>query len=560
MFDRSIALLMAIWIAFAVWPIALSRLGFSIIFLPLILTLMLWQGFLGWQTGQLRHWLVAGSFAGLAQYIYIPAKIIPIILLPFGLLIYLLHRNSRFLVGSMLFGAITILFILPLLFQPSSQIHTVARVSDVFILNPTYFPDHPAKVFLRQVWTVLLMFFYNGDILARHNVPGRPVYDIFTVPFAFIGLWVFFKQRYRLVVIFWFLWMGAMLLPTILTEGAPHFLRASGILPLVFVLPAVGLGRAIEWLKTRQLPHLAVVLPVAVLSLSLVNTVHAYFLGPYPTSRELYYAFDGPVNDLAVGINRFLGAGWDGESWTARDVTPEPGRQVFIAQEMWDRPEHLVLKFLVPWVPDETPTLRFIETALPDADPEHLPDDVMVIVAPDSENPALARLLPAKATITVSDGPPRSQATSEPLFRQFVARRGMTYPSSPLACWAGAFELASATLRVEGRVVTADLVWHARQATAVDYSIFTHYVRNGEIVTQSDGYPAQGYFPTSWWRAGDYVEDARVLVLPDLPDPTSDFVRIGLYQWQTLERLPVSDCRGRLLGDFLILQIPATGR
>ena len=43
------------------------------------------------------------------------------------------------------------------------------------------------------------------------------------------------------------IWTGVMLIPTILAEDCPHFLRAVGVLPVAALFPALGM----EWLGKR---------------------------------------------------------------------------------------------------------------------------------------------------------------------------------------------------------------------------------------------------------------------------------------------------------------------
>ena len=48
----------------------------------------------------------------------------------------------------------------------------------------------------------------------------------------------------RLASLFVLIWLPVMLLPTILAEDSPHFLRAVGVLPVALVVPAIGLEYA----------------------------------------------------------------------------------------------------------------------------------------------------------------------------------------------------------------------------------------------------------------------------------------------------------------------------
>lgn len=79
---------------------------------------------------------------------------------------------------------------------------------------------------------------------------------------------------------------------------------------------------------------------------------------------------------------------------------------------------------------------------------------------------------------------------------------------------------------------------------------------NDREVVHADGAPAGGGKPTSTWRAGDLVLDAREIALPaDLP-PGEYTLVLGMYRWPSLERLPLALAGARQPED--VLRIPVT--
>lgn len=78
-----------------------------------------------------------------------------------------------------------------------------------------------------------------------------------------------------------------------------------------------------------------------------------------------------------------------------------------------------------------------------------------------------------------------------------------------------------------------------------DYAVFVHLLDSaGELVTQSDGPPQGGAYPTSIWAAGEQVADARALALPgDLP-PGEYTLFVGLYDPAGGARWPAIDAIG----------------
>jgi len=59
----------------------------------------------------------------------------------------------------------------------------------------------------------------------------------------------------------------------------------------------------------------------------------------------------------------------------------------------------------------------------------------------------------------------------------------------------------------------------------------------GGVLAQSDGIPAEGQYPTSWWRPGDFVEEIRELALDPATQPK---LIIGLYNPVSGERLKLT--------------------
>ena len=73
----------------------------------------------------------------------------------------------------------------------------------------------------------------------------------------------------------------------------------------------------------------------------------------------------------------------------------------------------------------------------------------------------------------------------------------------------------------------------------MDYTVFVH-VRDeaGATVSQGDGPPAQGLYPTSLWQPGEIIRDERRVLLDSLPPGRYDLV-VGLYDLNSGVRLPV---------------------
>jgi hypothetical protein len=104
-----------------------------------------------------------------------------------------------------------------------------------------------------------------------------------------------------------------------------------------------------------------------------------------------------------------------------------------------------------------------------------------------------------------------------------------------------------------GETITVTLHWKAREAPSMDYQVFVHLLGDDpKPVAQGDGPPLMGYYPTSMWAAGETLADPHLLSLPaDLPAGQYRLL-IGMYNLETMKRLPRSD------GGAASIEIPTT--
>jgi hypothetical protein len=104
-----------------------------------------------------------------------------------------------------------------------------------------------------------------------------------------------------------------------------------------------------------------------------------------------------------------------------------------------------------------------------------------------------------------------------------------------------------------GAVTELTLFWRAVEAPDTNYHVFVHLTaEDGTIAAQDDGPPDRGFRPTSSWRPGEAIVDARTMSLPpDLP-PGRYALYVGLYNPADEARLPVSGAGAD--GDRLLLQ------
>jgi 4-amino-4-deoxy-L-arabinose transferase-like glycosyltransferase len=91
------------------------------------------------------------------------------------------------------------------------------------------------------------------------------------------------------------------------------------------------------------------------------------------------------------------------------------------------------------------------------------------------------------------------------------------------------------------------LTWFAARPVDRDYTVMIHLRRpaDGQNVAVGDGPPLENWYPTSWWEAGEIVEDRHVFTLPLDIEPGRYRLVVGWYDPLTGERLGAE----HLLGD-----------
>jgi hypothetical protein len=99
----------------------------------------------------------------------------------------------------------------------------------------------------------------------------------------------------------------------------------------------------------------------------------------------------------------------------------------------------------------------------------------------------------------------------------------------------------------------ATLTWQSA-AMIQDRQVFVHvYDSSGKLAAQADSAPAEGFVPTSWWRAGDVITDVHSVNTTNLPSGVYR-VTVGMYDAATGTRIEARDASGiRLPDDEVII-------
>lgn len=220
-------LLVAAVCAVFYWPVHLSHIGFRALLLPLIGAWAFAMLLRAWRRNRWRDWVYSGMGLGLLAYTYIAARTW------FALGIALLALWVAFASGKRRGAGLALLLAFgisaPLWFYLTSNPVADARVGDVALSG--------SAELVGNIYEWLLAFFYQGDAYLVHNAPLRPIFDLPTGIIMVAGTIAIFnalRQRWMALLIYGLLLAG--LLPSLLSDGDAHMLRALGmIVPLALI-------------------------------------------------------------------------------------------------------------------------------------------------------------------------------------------------------------------------------------------------------------------------------------------------------------------------------------
>jgi len=312
-----VALLTAAFMATSFWHLVLSRYGFRAVTQPLMQALTvgaLWRGLRlseereerreRRKSGRGTPWLLlAGVCCGLTAYTYLAARAFPIPLATALAAFGIADRDRRHVrLGQVaLFVGVAALVLAPLLHY--------------WLTHPGSFMTRTQQVAATswaEVWegirACLAMFFLRGDPYIRFNLPHRPLFDPITAVLFLTGIVATVAKSKVLTASRFFLltYLLLMLLPSALATGeiTPSNLRTAGLLPFIYVFPALGL----EAVTSKILRHSSFVIrrySLVILLLLVLTpfTATAYFRDWAP-SAALYGAADGDLADVAAYLNR----------------------------------------------------------------------------------------------------------------------------------------------------------------------------------------------------------------------------------------------------------------
>jgi hypothetical protein len=504
--------------------LAFSRLGLRIITLVTLegLAVALW-----WRAGRdgrLRWWALAGLVLGLAQYTYVPARLLPLVV-GYPALMWIARRPRRRLQlirGTALALLVSLLVAAPLIaFFIRYPAYVTLRAEA--IADDT--PGQAITVMIGNLLRVPLGIVARGDPNPILNLPGRPLLDGVQAGSLVIGAALCLRRVRRVAMSFLLLWAGLMHLPSVVSGVAPTFGRSIGaVLPLAIIV-AIGIEAAWStvvgrWPRARRLTCLAV---LALLVFGVALTSRDYFAvwAEWPHLAGIF-------GEHMATVGRYIGR-----------LPPET--TVYIT------PSQKYFATLLLAMGERDPPRDFYGPAglLPAGSPDR---EIVYLILEGDETTAdrLEATFPA-GRWDVGGGTFRAYAVPPSTHR---AR-----PNHEVeARFAGLIRLVGADLSSAevkpGDTLTVRLTWQALASIDQRYTAFVHLLgphnraRNSPLWAQDDHEPGQATYATDRWSPGEVILDTFRIQIPlDAPDGCYK-VSTGFYSLETMDRLPRSDSAG----------------
>ena len=533
--DRQIAAFAATLLAVSFWHLLFSRLGFRAITQPLMQAITVAALLRGLRRDDYRWLAVAGISLGLAAYSYLAVRLFPVMLLLAALPLLLqrgIGRKRWWQLGMM--GIIGLLVASPLLAY-------FIQHPDAFWVRITQVSPGGGGVSLGEsYWRSLQMLFVKGDPYIRFNLPHQPLFGWLWGGFLVTG-WLIVGWRWRRYQADWQRFVALLLLlapffmvlPTALAtnEIVPSHLRAIGLIPFIFYLPAIGVTAVIDVLKPdkfNKTVRLTPTLLLLTLAMSLPITVQSYF-HQWAQRSDLFLASDADLTALA----QFL------------DETDTQGKTIYVSALHY---QHPTVAFLskkynqVKWLPQSE--------ALPFA-----PDNPAIYLFPhNSPAPewALPYLQTAVSTQTgdLIDGNPSftayELATPPTLTPSIIANVNFDDQITLLG-----YDAAGAAV---GKQLQLTLYWRIDGNPAANFTPFVHLEDEwGHRWSQVETFA----YPAAQWEWGETFVQRISLPVPDGTPVGTYRMKIGLFEGESGNRLARMDANGRFAGStFIIENVP----
>ncbi|MFT5194557.1 MAG: hypothetical protein ACI9EW_000516 [Cellvibrionaceae bacterium] len=257
LFGRDFALLVTAIVAVLFMPVFFSRLALRAISLPVMAGLSAYF-FWDWLSNPVskearRYLLTAALFAGLSSYTYMAARALPIFFVGFFVYLAIFHRplfKSSWR-DLLLFTAVYLIISLPLILFLQNLPTGESRIAEIDApLRAMLIGDF--RPVLQNGVTLFSSFGLRGDPLWRQGVAFQPIFEPLLALLFYVGLlislWRIGDIRYGFILA----WLGASVIPSLVTADAPSTIRMILMLPVMATFPIVVIEQAFTFFSFSQ--------------------------------------------------------------------------------------------------------------------------------------------------------------------------------------------------------------------------------------------------------------------------------------------------------------------
>ncbi|GIK43183.1 MAG: hypothetical protein BroJett011_70160 [Chloroflexota bacterium] len=569
-------------LATSFWHIGLSRGGFRGILLPLATGLVFYAFWRGWQPplkgeGIRGRWMaLAGLALGLSQYTYLSARALPLVFAAFALVwtaLYWFNPNRQpSSLPTLPFSRLKTLW-LELVLMAIIAAAVFAPLGWVFYQNPALFsartgdvlftPDSPADLF-QHLFAALRLFVDGGDPNWRHHLPGRPMLGWLGWLGFWPGLVLCLRHPRRSAYLFLVIALLILFLPALLAVPPIHALRLSALLPVYYLIFALGLMEVPRFTlhalrTTHHTPRIIAVTLTAVLLLETGLTFFDYFYR-WARAEETYVEYNGPLvdfvsevveqtNQTAVAIpfqlyvhptTRYLLHDYFTEQPAPADLSG-PVRLVTLPNDF-----RMLNVGNIPTSPAWVWLTRrsdgrgaaYVSRPPRPAEQAYL-DGPLAALTPDVYRDRFGRELAQWRTLP-------DPAPLLPLFTATAPERTITLNWANLAELTG-YDVLPAVIK-PGQPLTLNLYWRSLTDTTFDERLFLQLIdRAGNPINQWEG---EAFREDMYrWRPDGILPSQHILWVGPEAAPGPYLVRLGFFDDRTGRRLPIIKAEGGGLKD-----------
>ncbi len=514
-FGQVTAVAAGIALAISWWPIIFSRIGIRPIMEPLFLVGAAWF----WpRSNDWRRMVLAGTCLGLAFYTYTGAQVLfalPV-LVAVGQLIWdkntarrqILYRNGVVLLTA-------VLLTLPLYLTWRAD-PTLLQRMDQLVGPLAALRQGDLTPIIQSLVNTLAVFSLTGDPRWTYSLPGRPLFDLFTSLFFYLGLVVAAVRIRQQSYLFLLAWLLVGLLPSMLTPQSPSTIRMIGALPAVYVLVGVGLSWLWQRFSRRETStRLRIVGYSLFLAFILVTA-----------GRTIWGGFIQWPQAVETRLNHYQTVYLD----IARYQQANPAQNLIITDPFFEQIDNASFQRTL----NRDIVVRWLQAG---------PDVAGAMIFPaDGENgriaiPEYAPLSPTLLSRLTMPDEPEYRSPGTPSFSVYALppTPSLTPLPAPIT-FSGLITLEGYEILAAeaGRPFTLATLWRVENTLPWNLTAFVHLLNSqGDVVAQHDGFDAAALT----LRPGDTILQLHTLPLPQNNEEEPFTLLVGLYTPDNKQRL-----------------------